>query len=97
VKSSISKWFCRHSAQEVCPFNIKFSRALSETAFEPREILAGKDARTLATEVLAMDDEEFRTAFRKSLMKRAKRSGLARNAAVVLANTDDDTDRVLSI
>jgi epoxyqueuosine reductase QueG len=44
-----------------------------------------------------MDDEEFRTAFRKSLMKRAKRSGLARNAAVVLANTDDDTDRVLSI
>ena len=45
-----------------------------------------KDARTLADEVLAMDDEAFHVAFKKSPIKRAKRSGLVRNAEVVRAN-----------
>ncbi|HEV2642426.1 MAG TPA: hypothetical protein VGT98_06955, partial [Candidatus Elarobacter sp.] len=36
-------------------FNIKFAQALEEPAFAAREVLAEKDARTLATEVLAMD------------------------------------------
>ena len=33
-----------------------------------------------------MDDDAFREAFKKSPTKRAKRIGLQRNAAVVLAN-----------
>lgn len=49
-------------------------------------MIAGKDARTLAREILAMSQEEFTTAFRKSPMKRAKLRGLKRNAAVVLGN-----------
>lgn len=68
------------------PWNVKFSRDATEPAFAAREVIAGKDARTLATEVLAMDDEQFRTVFRKSPIKRAKRSGLVRNAEVVLDN-----------
>jgi len=46
VESTISKWFCRHSSQDVCPWNERF--ALDEPAFAAREWLAGKDAETLA-------------------------------------------------
>jgi epoxyqueuosine reductase len=73
--------------QDVCPWNEKFSRALPEgSPFEAREAIAGKDARTLARELLAMTQEEFGLAFSKSPMKRAKLRGLKRNAAVVLGN-----------
>ncbi len=73
--------------QEVCPWNVKFSRDATEVAFVVREVIAGKDARTLATELLAMEQDEFSTAFRKSPVKRAKLRGLQRNAEVVLENT----------
>ena len=72
--------------QEVCPWNVSFAQELREAAFAPREAIAERDTRTLAMELLAMDDELFRRDFRGSPMKRAKRSGLARNAAIVLAN-----------
>gem|GEM_PF-1399512 len=65
---------------------MKFSRDATEVAFAPREIVAGKDARTLANEVVAMDDEQFRVVFKKSPMKRAKLRGLKRNALAVLDN-----------
>ena len=80
--------------QDVCPYNVKFAQALKEPAFAPREAIAGKDARTLARELLAMSQEEFSRAFSKSPMKRAKLRGLRRNAAVVLGNvgTVDDAD-----
>ncbi|MGH7648987.1 MAG: tRNA epoxyqueuosine(34) reductase QueG [Gemmatimonadaceae bacterium] len=75
--------------QEVCPWNEKFSRHLNgDSPFRPRPAVAGKDAHDLATDILAMDDDAFRTAFRGSPMKRAKRPGLERNAAVVLANIE---------
>jgi epoxyqueuosine reductase len=78
--------------QEVCPWNVRFARQAREPAFAARELIAGKDARTLAREILAMDDGAFRDALKGSPMKRAKRRGLMRNAAVVLGNvgTADD-------
>jgi epoxyqueuosine reductase len=77
--------------QDVCPWNVRFSQELREPAFKQREVLDG-DARAVATRILAMDDETFRREFKGSAMKRAKRSGLARNAATVLGNvgTCDD-------
>lgn len=72
--------------QEVCPYSNKFSRALNVLAFATRPVLAGKDATTLATELLAMSQSEFSAAFGGSPMKRAKLRGLKRNAAVVLGN-----------
>jgi epoxyqueuosine reductase QueG len=39
-----------------------------------------------------MSDEEFRIAFRRSPMKRAKLRGLKRNAAVVLGNVAASID-----
>ena len=73
--------------QSVCPWNVKFSQELAEgSPFAAREFIAGKDAVTLATDILALDQDAFSAAFRKSPMKRAKLSGLGRNAGVVLEN-----------
>jgi epoxyqueuosine reductase len=78
--------------QEVCPFNIKFAQALKVPEFAPRAAIAGKDTRTLARDILAMSQEEFSMAFKRSPMKRAKLRGLKRNAAVVLGNLGDPRD-----
>jgi epoxyqueuosine reductase len=76
--------------QEVCPWNETFALPLREEAFRPRAVIGGKDARTLAREIDAMADEDFRIAFKGSPMKRAKLRGLRRNAAVVLGNADKE-------
>lgn len=71
----------------MCPWNVKFSQALADDSpFRAREFIAGKDAVTLAADILALDQDAFSAAFRKSPMKRAKVRGLQRNAAVVLEN-----------
>ena len=70
---------------------MRFARELTEDSpFAPREVIAGKDARALSKELLAMSQEEFSAAFRHSRMKRAKLRGLKRNAAVVLGDTGTD-------
>jgi epoxyqueuosine reductase QueG len=77
----------------VCPFNVKFSRALADDSpYAARPALGRKAARTLAREILRMTQAEFSAAFKGSPMKRAKLRGLKRNAAVVLGNvgTEDD-------
>jgi epoxyqueuosine reductase len=75
--------------QSRCPWNVKFSQELADDSpFRAREFIAGKDAVTLATDILALDQAAFSAAFRKSPMKRAKLAGLRRNAVVVLGNLD---------
>ena len=72
----------------MCPWNLKFSVELADDSpFKAREFIAGKDAVTLATDILALDQAAFSAAFRKSPIKRAKLGGLQRNAAVVLENS----------
>ncbi len=83
--------------QDVCPWNVRFSLELREPAFAPRAALGTaeggvKDARTLARELLAMSQAEFSAAFKGSPMKRTKRRGLARNAAVALGNVGTAED-----
>lgn len=71
----------------MCPWNVKFSHELAqESLFRARVFIVGKDPQTLATDILALDQEQFSAAFRKSPMKRAKLAGLQRNAAGVLGN-----------
>ncbi|HET9426400.1 MAG TPA: tRNA epoxyqueuosine(34) reductase QueG [Gemmatimonadaceae bacterium] len=72
--------------QDVCPWNVRFASAVSEPAFAPREVIGAKDSRTLARELLEMDEDSYRRSFKGSAMKRAKLRGLKRNAAVVLGN-----------
>ena len=78
--------------QDVCPYNRKFAHELAEPAFSPRAALVGRDARTLAREILGMSQPEFSAAFKGSPMKRAKLRGLKRNAAVVLGNVGSGDD-----
>ncbi len=71
----------------MCPWNVKFSQELADDSpFRARELIAEKDAVTLATDILTLDQETFSAAFRKSPMKRAKLASLRRNAAIVLEN-----------
>ena len=68
---------------------MKFSADLAEgSPFRAREFIAGKDAVTLATDILALDQDASSAEFRKSPMKRAKLVGLKRNAVVVLTNVE---------
>jgi epoxyqueuosine reductase len=77
--------------QDVCPWNVRFSQDLREEALRQRPELVG-DARTIARRVLSLDDDAFRRTFRSSPMKRARRQGLARNAATVLGNGGNEED-----
>jgi epoxyqueuosine reductase len=72
--------------QDVCPWNVRFARALDEPALAPRQEID-------ATEMLALDDAGFRGRYRGTAVTRAKRRGLARNAAVVLGNRGDASAR----
>lgn len=71
--------------QEVCPWNRRFARPTVEPAFQPR-----LDAMApLLLDLIALDEAGFRRRFRRSPVKRAKRRGLLRNAAVALGNWGD--------
>jgi len=85
--------------QDVCPWNVRFSQDLREQAFGAREVFDG-DAREIAKKILAMNDDSFRAELKGSPVKRAKRRGLARNAATVLGNVgtaDDITTLVAAL
>ncbi|MDZ7630289.1 MAG: hypothetical protein U5K74_02730 [Gemmatimonadaceae bacterium] len=67
---------------------MKFSQELAEgSPFRARPCLAGKDPVTLVRDIMALDQDAFSGAFRKSPMKRAKLAGRRRNAAVVLEHS----------
>jgi epoxyqueuosine reductase len=93
LRESVGEWlYGCDVCQDVCPWNVSFASPAREHAYAARAPLDGRDARTLARELLAMDEHEFRRAYRGSPMKRAKLRGLKRNAAVVLGNAGDERD-----
>lgn len=67
--------------QEVCPWN-RFAQPATLDALAPRSEIA----HLRPEDVLTMTQQEFSETFRRSAMKRSKRRGLARNAAVVIGN-----------
>lgn len=67
--------------QEVCPYNINIGTS-KEAAFHPREGLHAPELIPL----LALGDDQFRSQFKGSPIKRSKRRGLLRNVAVALGN-----------
>lgn len=86
LRPQVGDWiFGCDVCQEVCPWN-RFARPTAERAFQPRPGLPTPDL----AELLAMDDEAFRHRFYNSPIKRAKRRGLQRNAAVALDNLNID-------
>jgi len=70
--------------QDVCPWNRK-APATGAAEFQPREELVNPALEWLA----GMTAEEFREKFRGSAIRRAKRSGLRRNAVIAMGNSGD--------
>ncbi|MGD0413836.1 MAG: tRNA epoxyqueuosine(34) reductase QueG [Terriglobales bacterium] len=70
--------------QDVCPWNRK-APATTTPEFQPREGLVNPALDWLAE----MEQEEFRKVFRGSPVKRAKLSGLRRNAVIAMGNSGD--------
>ena len=71
---------------------MSFAREVREPAFAPRGGLHLTDIRATARSFLLMSVAEFQQQLRGSPMKRAKREGLARNAALVLGNIGNADD-----
>ena len=69
--------------QDVCPVNIKAAYTV-EQAFQKKRF-----ATLDLVALLELTEEEFRGRFRGSPIKRAKRTGLQRNACVALGNAAD--------
>lgn len=70
--------------QDVCPWNRK-APATNAEEFQPRAELVNPALDWLAE----MSAEEFRRAFRGSPVRRAKRTGLRRNAVIAIGNSGD--------
>ena len=66
--------------QDVCPWNRK-AKVTNEEAFKPRPWAAPE-----LLKLLQLNEKEFNEQFKHSPLKRAKRSGLIRNACVALGN-----------
>ena len=70
--------------QDVCPWNRK-APTTTAAEFQPREGLVNPALEWLAE----MTGEEFHETFRGSPVRRAKRSGLRRNAVIAMGNSGD--------
>ncbi len=70
--------------QEVCPWNGR-----ARPAAEPALAAHPESEAPSLVEILLLSQEEFSARFRGSPIKRAKRRGLARSAAVALGNAGD--------
>ncbi len=71
--------------QQVCPWNLRFAEPTADAAFQARAFLQEAGTR----EYLRLSPESYRRELSKSPLKRAKRAGLLRNAAVAAANSGD--------
>jgi epoxyqueuosine reductase len=72
---------------DVCPWN-RFASVSREARFHSRAAVTAMQLR----DYLALDDEQFRTLFRGSPIKRIKRRGLLRNVCVALGNVGTPED-----
>jgi epoxyqueuosine reductase len=79
LRPGIGGWaFGCDVCQDVCPWN--------RDAPLTREPAFGARGQPSLAELLALDEDAYRDGFRGSPLKRARREGLARNAAVALGN-----------
>jgi epoxyqueuosine reductase len=80
LRAQIGEWlFGCDVCQEVCPWN-RHAAPARDPALAPGSPPGPPEA------LVALSDAEFRERFRGSALKRARRAGLARNAAIVLGN-----------
>ncbi len=68
--------------QDVCPWNHRFASETPDAALAPRAENVDPEPRDL----LALTEAQYRERFQGTAITRAKRRGLARNAAIALGN-----------
>jgi epoxyqueuosine reductase len=84
LKAGVGQWlFGCDVCQDVCPWNARFAMETTEPRYRGRP----PDQWPTLEEIVRMTERECATAFEGTALERAGRSGLARNAAVVLENT----------
>ena len=87
LRAQMGEWvFGCDICQQVCPWNQRFAAAHGDPAFSARPGVPRPD---LIAE-LRMSPEQFNRKFKGSPVKRAKRRGYLRNAAVALGNLGDE-------
>jgi epoxyqueuosine reductase len=72
---------------DACPWN-RFAQVSREAAFFARPSIVGIPLR----DYLGLSDQDFRSLFRNSPIKRIKRRGFLRNVCVALGNVGDPSD-----
>lgn len=82
IKQSLSGWlYGCDICQDVCPWN-RFEQVTDEARFAPREGNVNAELR----DIVQLDPDAYVERFRGSAMKRAKLSGLQRNARALISN-----------
>jgi epoxyqueuosine reductase len=83
LRNDVGTWlFGCDVCQEVCPWNVRFSRPSGEAQFSARPFLDPP----LLESFLALGADGYSIRLSHSPLKRARRRGLVRNAAVVAGN-----------
>ena len=86
MRAGMGDWvFGCDVCQDVCPWNRKAVPS-TESTFQPSESRNPISLR----ELFFIDDDQFRSLFRKTPLWRAKRRGIVRNAAIALGNAPND-------
>jgi epoxyqueuosine reductase len=77
---------------EVCPFTKKSQRLRLTDLARPKELQPHRIVQTWTlVDVLVMDEDRYEGEFVGTAMRRATRSGLRRNAAIVLGNRREES------
>lgn len=83
IEENLSGWmYGCDICQDVCPWN-RFEQVTDEPRFAPREGNVNAELR----DIVELDHESYVERFRGSAMKRAKLSGLQRNARALLSDS----------
>jgi len=85
-RADLADWiFGCDVCQDVCPWNISFSKPAGGGLFKRRDDLDGLDPE----EILGLDEAAFRRRYSGTPLMRAKWEGMRRNACIVLGNRRD--------
>ncbi len=87
INSNLNGWlYGCDICQDVCPWN-RFEQPTSEARFEPRE----GNVNASLSDILKLTPETYAERFRRSAIKRAKLTGLQRNARALLENAGEES------